>query len=256
MSEGGNHVKNVIQVGDKLELVQAGLEEDKKKQYVSQVLDFIGTDKAKIAMPMENLKIIPLSIGDKYELSFHTTAGLFQCNCDVVDRYKEGNIYILVVQFTSALERCQRRQFYRLENIIDIRYRIFSEEEESLLNRLKNDEFVSEVARNACEKALEKVKGSWHDATITNISGGGVRFNSKEELPKEGKMYINIPIEINSQELLMELKARIVTTNSIFNRSGLYETRVEFVEIPLDDREYIVKYIFEQERRKIKKGMV
>lgn len=250
-------MKNVIQIGDKLDLVQVENEEGRrKKQYTSQFLDFLENDKAKIAMPMENLKVIPLTVGDKYFLSIHTTSGLFQCQCEIVDRYKEGNVYILVVQFMSALEKCQRRQFYRLESIIDSRYRVFSDEEETLLIKLKNNAFASEAARKACENALEKVKNSWYDATITNISGGGVRFNSKQEIPKEGKIYMNIPIQLNGEELMMELKARIVTTAPVFNRTGLYETRVEFVEIPLDDREDIVKYVFEQERRKIKKGMI
>ena len=181
---------------------------------------------------------------------------MFQCQCEIIERYKEGNIYILIVQFTSALEKCQRRQFYRLESIIDTRYRVFSDEEEKLLIKLKNNEFISEAARNACEKALEKVQENWQNATITNISGGGVRFNSMQEVPKEGKIYMNIPIQLNGEELMMELKARIVGTAPVFNRTGLYETRVEFVEIPLDDREDIVKYVFEQERRKIKKGMI
>lgn len=257
MNKGGNDVKNVIRIGDKLDLVQVEKEEgEKKKQYTSQFLDFIEDDKAKIAMPMENLRVIPLAVGDKYAMSFHTVSGLFQCQCEIVDRYKEGNVYILVVQFTSALERCQRRQFYRLESIIDSRYRVFSDEEEKLLIKLKNNAFTSEAVRNACEKALEKVQDSWQDATITNISGGGVRFNSKQELPKEGKIYMNIPLQLNGEDLLMELKARIVATAPVFNRTGLYETRVEFVEIPLDDREDIVKYVFEQERRKIKKGMI
>lgn len=257
MNKGGNNVKNVIQIGDKLDLVQVEKEEGKeKKQYTSQFLDFIEADKAKIAMPMENLRMIPLTVGDKYELSFHTSSGLFQCQCEIAERYKEGNIYILVVQFTSALEKCQRRQFYRLESIIDARYRSFSDEEERLLIKLKNNDFISETARTACEKALEKVQGNWQDATITNISGGGVRFNSKQEISKNGKLYMNIPIQLNGEELLMELKARIVATAPVFNRTGLYETRVEFIEIPLDDRENIVKYVFEQERRKIKKGMI
>ncbi len=250
-------MKNVIQVGDKLDLVQVDREEgQKKKQYISQFIDFIEGDKAKIAMPMENLKVIPLSVGDKYAMSFHTASGLFQCQCEIEDRYKEGNVYILVVQFTSALEKCQRRQFYRLEGIIDSRYRVFSDEEERLIRKLKNDDFVSEAARNACEKALEKVQEQWQDATITDISGGGVRFNSKQELPKEGKIYMDIPIRLNGEDMLMELKARIISTMPVFNRTGLYETRVEFIEIPMDDREDIVKYVFEQERRKIKKGMI
>lgn len=257
MNKGGNNVKNIIQIGDKLDLVQVEKEEgEKKKQYTSQFLDFLEEDKAKIAMPMENLRIIPLTVGDKYSLSFHTASGLFQCDCEIVDRYKEGNVYILVIQFTSAVEKCQRRQFYRLESIIDSRYRVFSDEEERLLLKLKNNEFVSEAARTTYETALEKVQNNWQDATITNISGGGVRFNSKQEVPKEGKIYMKIPIQLNGEDLLMELKARIVATVPVFNRTGLYETRVEFIEIPIDDREDIVKYVFEQERRKIKKGMM
>ena len=74
--------------------------------------------------------------GDFYEVCFYTSTGLYQAKLEITDRYKENNIFILVGAFCSDLEKCQRRQYYRLEKIIDIDYRNYTREEE-ILEKIK-----------------------------------------------------------------------------------------------------------------------
>ncbi|MBQ1392749.1 MAG: flagellar brake protein [Lachnospiraceae bacterium] len=251
--------EQVVNIGDKVEMYRISAQADEnevRRQYISQVLDYTEEDQIKLAMPMEGSRMVPLTIGDLYEVCFYTSAGLFQAQLEIVDRYKENNIFMLVGEFQSDLEKCQRRQYYRLEKIIDIDYRNYTREEEILERRLRMNDFANEEARLSCKKILNEVKSKWILATITDISGGGARFNSFN-LHKPGSLlYLRIPIEKNEDTKIYEFKAEVVKSNILPKRTDFYETRVKFVDIDRDEREQIVRFIFEQERKMLRKGVL
>ncbi|MCI8409225.1 MAG: flagellar brake protein [Lachnospiraceae bacterium] len=250
--------EQVIHVGDKVEMykisVQSEMENQVRKQYISQILDYMDGEQLKFAMPMEAGRIIPLTVGDFYEVCFYTKSGLFQSSIEIIDRYKEENVHVMIGEFTSDLEKCQRRQYYRLEHIIDINYRYYTKEEEILERRLMVNDFANEEARMSCKKILNEVKNKWMIATITDISGGGVRFNSSI-LHKKGKLlYLRIPIVQDGAERIFELKGEVVNSVVLAKKTDYYETRVKFIEIDRDEREQIVKFIFAQERKMLRRS--
>lgn len=249
-------ISNIITPGDRVDLVKWSRAEENQllKQYLSKVMDFIDNDKLKLSMPMENGRVIPLTVGDKYNICFYTETGLFQCKAEIIDRYKDSNLYILVIQILSDLEKCQRRQYYRLESIIEFQYKIFSNEEEILKKRLLLNEFATEEMRLNCEKVLQKLQNAWKPAIITDISGGGIRFNSDMQLDKEKKIKIRLPLIFGGDKREIELLGDVVLSEPIINRRACFETRVEYSEISIEDRETIIKYIFEQERRMLRRG--
>lgn len=250
--------EQVIHIGDKVEMykisVQSETENQVRKQYISQILDYMEEDQLKLAMPMEAGRMIPLTVGDFFEVCFYTDSGLFQSSIEIVDRYKEENVHVMIGEFHSDLEKCQRRQYYRLEHIIDINYRYYTREEEILERRLMVNDFANEEARMSCKKILNEVKNKWMIATITDISGGGVRFNSST-LHKTGTLlYLRIPIAQNGAERIFELKGEVVNSAVLAKKTDYYETRAKFVDIDRDEREQIVKFIFAQERKMLRKG--
>lgn len=249
--------EQVIKIGDKVEMykISAQIDENEvRRQYISQVLDYMEEDQIKLAMPMEGGKMIPLTVGDLYEVCFYTSSGLFQSQIEITDRYKENNIFLLVAEFRSDMEKCQRRQYYRLEKIIDINYRNYTREEEILERRLMVNDFSNEEARTSCKKILNEVQNKWLLATITDISGGGARFNSYNMHKKNSLIYMRIPIEQNGQEKMYEIKGEIVTSEILPKRTDFYETRVKFIDLDRDEREQIVKFIFEQERKMLRRA--
>lgn len=251
--------ERVINIGDKVEMyrISAQIEEGKvRRQYISQLIDYMEDDQIKLAMPMEGSKIVPLTVGDDYEVCFYTSSGLFQARVEITDRYKENNIFLLVAVFRSDMEKCQRRQYYRLKHIIDINYRPYTREEEILERRLKVNDFVNEEALLSCQKILNEVKSKWTVATITDISGGGARFNSFSNHKVGTVLIVKIPLEQKGEQRIFELKTEVVNCQILPRRTDFYETRVKFVDIDSDEREAIVKFIFEQERKMLRKSQM
>lgn len=230
-----------VTLGDKLELetverIQG--EEEKsvhaRKTYKSQVYDIVSEDQIKIAMPMEQGKVILLPVDGEYNICFYTKTGLYQCLARVIDRYKSNNIFILLMEITTDMRKYQRREYYRLNCVLDMRCR-----------KLEEDELP---------KVMEKVQFIDTDITLTNgiivdISGGGARFISHEQYPVESLILFVFNLYVNGEMIEYKLVGQVLLTEVIANRNGEYEHRIQFANIMNDDREGIIRYIFEEERK-------
>ena len=93
-------------------------------------------------------------------------------------------------------------------------------------------------------------------ATITDISGGGVRFNSFNNHKKNELLYLRIPIEQKGETRMFELKGEVVNSDILPKRADYYETRVKFIDLDRDEREQIVRFVFEQERKMLRRGVM
>ncbi len=243
-------MRDLIKIGDRVSLVKLDTAkktlEQKTKSYVSQVLEFVTDEKVKIAMPIENGRIIPLEIGDKYAVRIYTQKGLFQCKSIIIDRFKEGNLFILLIEFTSSLEKCQRRQYFRLETLIDFKVREVTKDEQDI----KDNAELTIVEK---DELLKSFTFSWKSAIITDISGGGFRFNSGLKVLKGSRINFNLALQVGEEVIEYNLDASVVLANSLLNQTGYYEYRAEFYNITPEQREHIIRFVFEEERRKRRK---
>lgn len=253
-------IKDFISIGDKINLItiwNKQRENKPRKLYVSQVLDFDGDYKVKIAMPIEKGKLIPLEVGTKYEVCFYTKKGLYSCKAIVIERYRDENLFVLMIQLLSDLKKYQRRQYYRLDCMIDFRFHLISEEEMIYRKQLKNNIFVSEEEKIDCITALEELEVDWIEGIIIDISGGGIRFNSELKTEKGNSILLEFVLSSEEECNFYELEAQVVFSEQIKNKNNLYETRTEFKEISNVEREEIIRFIFEEDRkhRKREKGI-
>jgi len=246
-------VRDIVSIGDKIDirrLDNSGKPMSNVKNYVSQLIDFIDNDKANIAMPFDNGRVYLLDTEEKYSLCFFTNKGLFQCNCKVINRFREKNIIIATVQFTSNIEKFQRRQYFRMECVLDAQYHVCSDQEILLQGELKRGEFSNAVERAECNNKLSLLEEVWFKASITDISGGGARFNSNQLHQRGENLKIMFDFGTSDKRMEFVTNAVFVASIKLTNRFGMFEHRIEFTNIGKTEREVIIKYIFEQERRK------
>ena len=235
-------MKVTFAIGDRIELTQLESSIGRKvseKKYGSQVLDFDGDRTAKIAMPISEGKVIPLEIDDDYNLCFFTNSGLYQCTARVKKRYIENRMHVMDVIFLTPLKKFQRRKFYRLDCLFPIRYRI--------------------VPKEQFETEKEAVQGSeneeplWEEGTISDLSGGGIRFHGNVECKKEYLVEIVLPLSLQSGIVPLSLYMKVVSCVHFEGSRIAYETRGEFLNINEKERETVIKYVFEEQRRRLRK---
>lgn len=225
------------------------------KQYVSQMLELDAIHKvAKIAMPIENNVIVPLEIGDIYRIIIYTSNGLFQCMCKILKRYKEEGLYMLDISLMGKLEKFQRRQYFRLLCDISLVHRLETDEEVTLKKLIDEDKFENDKMKKMCIDEYHNLKFEWKDGEVVDLSGGGIRFKCKDEYDPESIVVMKIPVIEDDSGNLIPLKARVIRSSRDFE--GPYsqnDIRAEFVGISGKTREKLVRYIFDEQRKRMKR---
>ncbi|MEE1342098.1 MAG: flagellar brake protein [Lachnospiraceae bacterium] len=236
-------MKEVIEIGNKLDLILMDRsmvkEVQPKKIYFSQIADILKDSKLKINMPIEGGRIIPLEVGTGYSLCFYTSSGLYQCKATIVERYKENNMFFLVLERKTPLSKLQRRQFYRFNCMMEVQYRSILEGEEI---------DVKEMER------AEVLKLNWSKAVMIDLSGGGMKLATTLQANKQDEVQISMVLPLSTGAKQYYIKGVVVASIPSANRSNVFEHRIEFKDITNQEREEIIKYIFEEERRRRQKN--
>lgn len=205
------------------------------KTHASQIYDVISEDRIEILMPLEQAKLILLPVDGEYELYFYTENGLYECIGRVIDRYKSNNVYILLFELETNLRKYQRREYYRYSCALDM------------------------DTRNLCEEELDKsdkrtgyrlVPGlPLKQSIIVDISGGGLRFVSDYKYDKESYILCRYHLFVKGVSKDYEIVCQILDVKEIESRPGEYEHRVQYMNLDNEEREEIIQFIFDEERR-------
>lgn len=239
-------LSKIISPGNRLEITKVVSEKKRKqlqeensvfaKTLVSQVYDVVDETQLKIAMPIVEGRVIPLPINERFDVCFYTDFGLYTSGFTVIERYKENGLYVLVIELIYELKKFQRRQYYRFECVMDAD---FVKADEEFLKGEIDDYVLDEKFDDA-----PKVPG-----TIMDISGGGIRFVSGEKLEKNSIVLVKLDLIFKDKQKTKVIMGKVLSSNKTKNDAGMYEQRIEFCDIKGSDREKIIKYIFEQERK-------
>lgn len=251
-------LRDLVNIGDKIEIRQLNPRGEIMKSsltYVSQMIDFIEYDLISIATPIKNGTLIVLEKQRDYRLYFYTIKGLFQCDCTMLQTYRENKMVLSLVKLISQPEKIQRRQYYRIECVHEIEYRLITEKEIRLHDMLTSGKYIHPDEIAELKKSLVKIENTWIHAVITDLSGGGCRFNSEQKLEAGSKIRINLNINLKNNIWKLNLAADVIASEKRIDRIAVYENRIEFTNISQKDRDILIRYIFEMERKLRKSGL-
>ncbi len=237
-------IETFISPGDKLEMksihkmVMNGQMEE-PTLYKTSVLEILDDGKLMIITPMEKTKMVLMPLEGEYEVCFFSHGGMYHANIRIVDRQRVNNTHVLVSEMITNLHRHQRREYYRFNCILEMMTKELSREEEELFGK-QPDYPVS--------------KTDMHRGVIVDISGGGLRFVSRQSFQEGKVLYLSFYLPVNGQEKEFRLTAKVVLSREIEQRQNEYENRVKFLGIDNTTREEIIKYIFDEDFKNRKNG--
>lgn len=228
-------IDKYIAPGDRIELQQihgTQNEKEEKKVYFSRVNQVLDDEKVEILMPLEQSKMVLLPKNTAFNMVIYTSHGLFHCDVKITERYKNGNIFLQVVELLTAIKRYQRREFYRYSCSLPVWSRSLEEKElETLV--LEDDN-----------------KGQ--EGTLLDIGGGGLRFLTEDTYEKDNLIACFIQIEVKGSIHEIQAVGKVLGIKTIDNNKSKKEVRLQFEKIANAAREKIIQYIFEDERRRRK----
>lgn len=242
-------IEKFISPGDKLEMrstVEVLLPDGTEgiKLYKTSIYDICDDGKLEIVMPMEQTRLVLLPVDGVYDVCFFSHGGMYKADVRIVDRQKINGTYILVAEMITNLRKHQRREYYRFNCIIGMWGR----------------EMTRQETYSLVEHGIigELTDGTLSRGVIVDISGGGLRFVSREIFRQDSLIFANFKLTVAEETKEFTLAAKVIYSREIENRENEYENRLKFVYIKDSEREDIIKYIFEEERkcRKNSRGMV
>jgi len=214
-----------VTLGDKIELTKKTdiIETD---TYYSMVYEITAENRMLIQAPIESGKIIPLEKETVYYTCVYTDRGLYRGEVEVSKRLKDGSLHYLELTFLTPMKKYQRRQYYRMNCILSFRY--------------------------AYEDA-EGARDISQDGTLLDISGGGIRFSTKDEIKTNEKVKCFLELKMKDYTIKLETNGSLLQSKPIEPDQVRFQNRIMFDDLKLEDREKIIKFIFEEERRRRKK---
>jgi c-di-GMP-binding flagellar brake protein YcgR len=216
-------VSKSVRLGDKIEITKKTILESNEITYQSFVQDIPSNELFVVTSPIIAGKLIPLELDRTYYISVYTSRGVYLCEGVVVDRSKEDHLYLVTFKLKTNMQKHQRRQYYRLDCLLNFHYK-------------------------------DTEKEIWNNGIIKDISGGGIKFTSPYEFIQD--IQIECHIQLNFQDEMKHLYVPGVVVDSVPTEldATTYETRVAFGEMSGESREVVIKFIFEEERKRRKQG--
>ncbi len=216
-------------------------DENETRIYQSHVYDVLSEDRIEVVMPMEKTKIILLSIGSEFDLFFYLTDSIYRCRAKVVDRDKKNSTYLLTMDLISNLRRDQRREYFRFSCALEMNSRVLEEDE---LKALEKNEMKEEfIARRL---PLKK-------SVIVDISGGGMRFVADFKYELGSVLFCKYQLDTEKGTKVYEMFGKVLSIKEVENRNGVFEHRVQYINIDKEVREEIIRFIFGEERKNLRK---
>lgn len=208
-----------------------------RKSHRSQVLKVLTENRVEIAMPIVDGKLILLPVDGEYDMYFYGDNVVYQCNARVVDRYRYNGQYVLVMDLTSNLRNYQRREYYRFSCALEMDSRELGEEEE--ISVAAQEELLPELPLKS--------------SVIVDISGGGLRFVAYYAYEVNSLILCKYRLQIEGREKEYRLVGKVLAVNELEKEPGVFDHRVQFVNVDPQDREEIIQYIFDEARKTQKK---
>ena len=234
-------MQKLIRPGDKIDI--RNLHQNGDKIYKSNVFDFLGKDEIEITMPTDNGKMVLFNQDSQFEFIFYTAAGMYKCEAVVTDRYKRGNFFLISIELLTPLKKYQRREYYRLECLLDFVYYKITDELAALET---NEQLIAELSKpeNILERKMARAK---------DLSGGGSRFMTLEPLEIGEKVLSVLHLSNDKIDRTFCLVTEVVGCDPVKDMKNRWIVRGKYIYKDIKERDLVVSYVFEEDRRLRKK---
>lgn len=227
---------NEVQIGTKLELELLSMDDVKPgHMLISEFEGAADENAAIIAAPINEGVVFPIHTGTEMYVYFLAkrdgSMGFFRFRATVAARETAGNLPLLKIEVEGGIEGLQRRQYYRLVCSVPVLYRPVD---------------TTDPAPNE--------DSPFKEALASNVSGGGICLRLEEKV-ETGKL-LECEFTTGTGIIIRFFGQVIRYEKSDMEGKYKYEAGIAYIKINEGDREAVVKFIFDEQRRMRKKGLI
>lgn len=216
-----------LSIGLKLEIQLFASDGKKMDRPFTSELEWVeGMNILHIAAPIYEGRVYPVQVDTEIVVSFIKDNNFYEFTARVIDRENKDNLPMLKIQALNTIEKIQRREFFRIDINLPIKYRVIDS-----VDMESDEEYVETITRD--------------------ISGGGLCMRLKE--PIEIDKYLDCELSIFNSVKFIGKVVRLIKYDTLHGPYK-YEIGVSFERIDDAMREKIISYIFQEQRKLLKKG--
>lgn len=177
-----------------------------------------------VAAPFYKGHLYPFLAREHVEMfSVVEGTGIISCEVIVERRLKNGDIALLLLEKISDVRKTQRRKHYRLPTLLDAELVVPQRPELSKIHAVSRD-----------------------------LSAGGMRLVTPKELYE--REHVKLQVDLNGE--VLSLHSSVLESIPMSAQSLRFDTRFEFDDLDLNQERTIVAYIFEEQRKRRRRGWV
>jgi c-di-GMP-binding flagellar brake protein YcgR len=218
-------LKKFLSVGERIQIEyfdEAGRHND----YKSQIVEIHDNDLVDILIPIHKKRDVYLRKDTVIKIVLTKGEAVYEIKA-VIYETLFASIPLMRVKMLTEVHKIQRRNFYRLKVMLDIGIRLV-------------------------ENYDEKKYGVQSTCNMLDISTGGLSFSTRKEFHE--KDMLELTLSLNDKKLTVFGKIVRRTFND--NYRAPFSYGVEFFKISGNERNVITKFIYDEQRRLIKKGII
>ncbi len=229
-------IYDIIRPGDRVDIENVIPENsyEDKKYHITKVYDVTDDGDVEIVMPTEKTRMVVLSVGAMYDMYFYAGKGIYACTGEVISRRNEGGVSIAVLSPTTELRRHQRREYFRYDCVIGMNSRALEDDE------------AAEYEKNG---RLRPEKMPLDKGVIVDLSGGGMRFVSAQDYKQGSLVHCRFILNLRNKMHTYDEVVRVLFVDALTNNQTSKEYRGQFLKMESGEREEIIRFIFEEERK-------
>lgn len=190
-------------------------------RYKTRIED-VGDRLISLGAPFERGEVVSLREGSKVRLTYWDETAAYSFEGKILRRIAVP-VPMFVVELPNSVTKVQRRSFVRVPALYPVTFQSVTKEGLSDL----------------------------HQATMLDLSGGGMRFQTEERVESKALLYTYLTLPNGD----LQTPVRVCRVNKVED-SKWYIVAVEFRDLQERERDRIIICVFEIQRAMRKKGLV
>lgn len=217
-------LKSNLNIGDRLQVIPLGRKTD--NEYISQLAEIVDDEFLYIFIPLYKNNFVYFRNSEILRIIAPKKDAVYSFDAEILEKDYD-KVPIIKLKRITNLVKIQRRGYYRLKITKLIKIRKCNMEDEE--------------------------NNSQHEGILVDISGGGALFFSKFQM--EPKDIIEVDLNIDDKNSIT-LYGMIKRKHYDINKSFLYEYGIEFQSLKTSVRDILIRFIFDEQRKLLKRGLI
>lgn len=225
-----------LQVGTKLELELFNSDGIRYENTLVSEFEWAeGENAAMIAAPINEGVVFPIHTGTGIYVYFikkkENVTAVYRFKAIITGRGTSENLALLMIEAVSEIKKVQRRGYFRLDCSISVQFR-----QVESLNPVHSEGIP------------------YKKALASNLSGGGICLLLEDKVEVGKLIECEIPA---GEDKLIRFYGKIIRYDRNEPEGRFkYEAGIAYIKINENDREAVVKFIFDEQRKLRKKGLI